>query len=454
MCNRGRQRSQRVAEEGTRCASPALHPPAHLLHPRLVLVVCLCIVKLWILGVHAQRCSTPLSDNGACARARRVGHPKRDGGGGIGGGGGGGQGTARRWHVQAHACLGGNPTAYRDAPGRSTQRLPAGGPHRRRESPPRCRHYSRAYPSPWLELLGCAGGAESNRIGRQEAPGASYSSGGPLRSALHSGTRRAPLAFGSAEPAENAVVTACLARHGAGCPASAHTHRLVGHWETAQLAAMEMELTLPGKLFRRDCRPAGPARPEAKSTIKLLQVRVACTGWVCPPCRPLAASHSPAWTGTLWFSPAGTIPCCLQWNIERGYQLAGIIEELRAIDADILSLQVGGRSRRRLVTGLTRSHHAAPAQSSPALPCCRRWMWAASAAAASTPVRPSPIPAAAAALPGPMLCLLLLPTHSRHTPPNSSLPPPTFSPTPHPPSVHRRGHCRGPPAELRLPFRI
>ncbi|EFN58182.1 hypothetical protein CHLNCDRAFT_142016 [Chlorella variabilis] len=61
---------------------------------------------------------------------------------------------------------------------------------------------------------------------------------------------------------------------------------------------MEMELTLPGKLFRRDCRPAGPARPEAKSTIKLLQ-----------------------------------------WNIERGYQLAGIIEELRAIDADILSLQ-------------------------------------------------------------------------------------------------------------------
>lgn len=29
----------------------------------------------------------------------------------------------------------------------------------------------------------------------------------------------------------------------------------------------------------------------------------------------------------------------LQWNIERGYQLAGIIEELRRIDADIISLQ-------------------------------------------------------------------------------------------------------------------
>jgi hypothetical protein len=29
----------------------------------------------------------------------------------------------------------------------------------------------------------------------------------------------------------------------------------------------------------------------------------------------------------------------LQWNIERGYQLAGIIEELRSIDAGIISLQ-------------------------------------------------------------------------------------------------------------------
>ncbi len=29
----------------------------------------------------------------------------------------------------------------------------------------------------------------------------------------------------------------------------------------------------------------------------------------------------------------------LQWNIERGYQLAGIIEELRRLDADVLALQ-------------------------------------------------------------------------------------------------------------------
>lgn len=35
-----------------------------------------------------------------------------------------------------------------------------------------------------------------------------------------------------------------------------------------------------------------------------------------------------------------------QWNIERGYQLAGIIEELRRIDADIISL-VGGQDAQR-----------------------------------------------------------------------------------------------------------
>lgn len=29
----------------------------------------------------------------------------------------------------------------------------------------------------------------------------------------------------------------------------------------------------------------------------------------------------------------------MQWNIERGYQLAGIIDELRRIDADVISLQ-------------------------------------------------------------------------------------------------------------------
>jgi hypothetical protein len=29
----------------------------------------------------------------------------------------------------------------------------------------------------------------------------------------------------------------------------------------------------------------------------------------------------------------------LQWNIERGYQLPGIIEELKRLDADVISLQ-------------------------------------------------------------------------------------------------------------------
>jgi len=30
----------------------------------------------------------------------------------------------------------------------------------------------------------------------------------------------------------------------------------------------------------------------------------------------------------------------LQWNIERGYKLDAIIEELKALDADVLALQV------------------------------------------------------------------------------------------------------------------
>ena len=29
----------------------------------------------------------------------------------------------------------------------------------------------------------------------------------------------------------------------------------------------------------------------------------------------------------------------LQWNIERGYKLPGIIEELKRIDADVIALQ-------------------------------------------------------------------------------------------------------------------
>jgi hypothetical protein len=53
----------------------------------------------------------------------------------------------------------------------------------------------------------------------------------------------------------------------------------------------------PGQIFRRDCRPAG-FQPPRGDTIKLLQ-----------------------------------------WNIERGYKLAGIIEELKSIDADIIALQ-------------------------------------------------------------------------------------------------------------------
>ena len=52
------------------------------------------------------------------------------------------------------------------------------------------------------------------------------------------------------------------------------------------------------------------------------------------PCDAAAANRPPT-----CLSPPACRPPAVQWNIERGYQLAGIIEELRSIDADIISLQ-------------------------------------------------------------------------------------------------------------------
>ena len=65
-----------------------------------------------------------------------------------------------------------------------------------------------------------------------------------------------------------------------------------------------MDLTPPGEIFRADFRSAADptttatASPPSSETIKLLQ-----------------------------------------WNIERGYKLQGIIEELKNINADVISLQ-------------------------------------------------------------------------------------------------------------------
>jgi hypothetical protein len=60
-----------------------------------------------------------------------------------------------------------------------------------------------------------------------------------------------------------------------------------------------MELTPPGQLLRRDFRPPGRL--------------------------PLAG-------------PTNTISL-VQWNIERGYELEGIIEALRRLNADVIALQ-------------------------------------------------------------------------------------------------------------------
>jgi hypothetical protein len=64
-----------------------------------------------------------------------------------------------------------------------------------------------------------------------------------------------------------------------------------------------MDLTPPGEIFRADFRPAA---------------------------NPATASLSLPSTESIKL---------LQWNIERGYKLQGIIEELKQINADVISLQ-------------------------------------------------------------------------------------------------------------------
>jgi len=82
-----------------------------------------------------------------------------------------------------------------------------------------------------------------------------------------------------------------------------------------------MDLTPPGEIFQADFRPAANTDtassplPSSSETIKLLQ-----------------------------------------WNIERGYKLQGIIQELKRIDADVISLQevdVGCERSGSLNTGKT-----------------------------------------------------------------------------------------------------
>jgi hypothetical protein len=71
-----------------------------------------------------------------------------------------------------------------------------------------------------------------------------------------------------------------------------------------------MHLTPPGEIFRADFRPPPNATTITTATAS-------------------SSSQPP---------PSGTIKL-LQWNIERGYKLQGIIEELKQINADVISLQ-------------------------------------------------------------------------------------------------------------------
>jgi hypothetical protein len=69
-----------------------------------------------------------------------------------------------------------------------------------------------------------------------------------------------------------------------------------------------MDLTPPGEIFQADFRP------------------------------PTIVNAAAATAAVATASSAETIKL-LQWNIERGYKLQGIIEELKTINADVISLQ-------------------------------------------------------------------------------------------------------------------
>lgn len=77
-----------------------------------------------------------------------------------------------------------------------------------------------------------------------------------------------------------------------------------------------MHLTPPGEIFQADYRPNKSLEPvQAVKSVRLLQ-----------------------------------------WNIERGYKLEGIIEELRRVDADIIALQevdIGCERTKSLDIGVT-----------------------------------------------------------------------------------------------------
>lgn len=101
----------------------------------------------------------------------------------------------------------------------------------------------------------------------------------------------------------------------------------------------DMSNTPPGQVFCRDFRTGSASSAHDRPTIKLLQV--------------LLYEHTAA---QAWRSCLDRPLPRLQWNIERGYQLPGIIVELKLIDADVISLQevdVGCKRSGSLDTGET-----------------------------------------------------------------------------------------------------
>lgn len=125
------------------------------------------------------------------------------------------------------------------------------------------------------------------------------------------------------------------------------------------------DLPKPGELLHLDLRqspaagngdavPSAAVQPHRTGTIRLVQVSTSDTSMLSSHqiCGLMPASQA----GTMWhcnqamphldiavvISEVTCAPIVIrtsQWNIERGYKLAAVIDELRTCDADVIALQ-------------------------------------------------------------------------------------------------------------------
>jgi hypothetical protein len=80
----------------------------------------------------------------------------------------------------------------------------------------------------------------------------------------------------------------------------------------------------------------------------------------------------------------------VQWNIERGYQLPSIIQQLQELDADIISLQEVQQNETRRSSARSKTCSAGRQSPSCTCRCSCRWTGAVNAAVARTQALPLP----------------------------------------------------------------